>query len=72
LEECVAREFYAQGIEGYNKCFLMFEKIIDWETSKPLLDDPLVQKGIMDNYLDKMYHKYKEAAKANIPSIPKK
>lgn len=30
IEECILREYNSQGIGGYNKCFLMFAKVMEW------------------------------------------
>jgi hypothetical protein len=59
LEECIVREFNAQGIEGYNKCFMMFGKLLEWETRETFLKDPLIIKGIRDNMKAKFYNRFK-------------
>lgn len=38
LELCIEREATAKGIEGYRKCFRLFESILEVESKKKLFD----------------------------------
>lgn len=65
LQECITREFNHQGMEGYNKCFMMFSRVIEWETRNKFVDDPSIKRGMEDSIKSKEYHKAKaEAAKS--------
>ena len=48
-----------QGIAGYNKCYVMFERLMNWEfrkIDKGLQHDDHVQIGINDSIDSKKYH----------------
>lgn len=52
-------------MEGYNKCFMMFSRVIEWETRNKFVDDPSIKRGMEDSIKSKEYHKAKaEAAKS--------
>lgn len=38
----------------------MFEKVIDWETRKPFIEDENMKKGMKENIESKEYHKVKK------------
>jgi hypothetical protein len=38
LEYCIEMEASAKGIEGYRKCFRLFESILEAESKKKLFD----------------------------------
>lgn len=59
IEQCILREFNSQGIGGYNKCFLMFAKVMEWQTRTDFPSDPSIKKGISDSIKSKAYHKNK-------------
>lgn len=59
LQECISREYSHQGIEGYNKCFIMFSKVLEWETRKNFIDDPSIKRGIDESIKSKEYQRMK-------------
>lgn len=30
VEECIRREYSNSGLDGYNKCFIMFSHVVPW------------------------------------------